>query len=161
MAGGKGTRIGNPEKCLIVINKRTILDNLVSLLRKYVSGIYISVSKGMAATEKEAESYNLSIIRTEGRGYITDMNACFQVINDFPLFVVPGDIYVKDGKIFDMFIDMAKKSQKDIINLKSDGDFTGVSLFKKSSGSYEDIYFKSCIINVNTMEDARRAENMI
>ncbi len=160
MAGGKGTRIGNPEKCLIVINKRAILDNLVSILRKYVSEIYISVSKGMAATEKEAENLNLSIIRTEGRGYINDMNACFQVINDFPLFVVPGDIYVKDEKIFEMFIEMAKKSQKDIINLKSEGDFTGVSLFKKSSGSYEDVCFKSCIINVNTMEDARRAENM-
>ncbi|MGC8608813.1 MAG: NTP transferase domain-containing protein [Thermoplasmata archaeon] len=158
MAGGRGTRIGNPEKCLIVIGNRSLLDRNISLLRRYTSSIYVSVRDGMAATQREAMTRNAVIIKTEGSGYVSDLNTCLSFIGSFPILVIPGDIYVTDEKIFDSYVRKAAESNYDIINFKLNGDFTGLSFFNKRSGSYIDMQFSGGIANINTPEDLEKAE---
>ena len=110
MAGGKGTRMGLPEeKLLLKYKKPTIIHVIESLQESQCfTKIYAATSPNSPNTQTLV-SQHVEIIKTNGDGYVEDLNYALSKLDDF-VFVVSGDLPLLDKTIIQ---ELVAKHQKD------------------------------------------------
>ena len=110
MAGGKGTRMGLPEeKLLLKYKKPTIIHVIESLQESQCfTKIYAATSPNSPNTQTLV-SQHVETIKTNGDGYVEDLNYALSKLDDF-VFVVSGDLPLLDKTIIQ---ELVAKHQKD------------------------------------------------
>jgi adenosylcobinamide-phosphate guanylyltransferase len=165
MAGGKGTRIGNSEKYLLEFGGKTIIETLLEATMQMVDVVYLSTVPGRKVLMDICVRLNVITLIGRGASYVDDLVSAVRSIGRFPLLVIPGDIVLLNKHFLHQFIEIAKESEKALVNLYANGELSGISLIKRRPVDseelpYEDINFQgSNLINVNTWKDYERALN--
>lgn len=158
MAGGTGSRMNLSDKGLLMIRGETLVDRNLKLLEDCVKKVYMAVSPN---TEKTANYFKdrVTIIKTAGNDYSTDIGVALEALDSFPVLVMPADIYIRDLTVVTNLIDMAREKGKGITSMLIEGLFCGVSVFmeKPKDVETEDFYgynvTEKQAYNINTVED--------
>lgn len=107
MCGGKGMRMNLPEEKLLLKYKTPIIQHVISALQESgcFSKIFGATSVNTPKTSEFLKSLGISIIQTEGTGYVNDLN---HVLHNFiePVFVISGDMPLLDAKIIKKIVQL-------------------------------------------------------
>ena len=99
MAGGKGTRMGLPEeKLLLKYKKPTIIHVIESLQESQCFTKIFAATSPNSPNTQTLVSQHVEIIKTNGDGYVDDLNYALSKLDDF-VFVVSGDLPLLDKTI--------------------------------------------------------------
>ena len=119
MAGGKGRRMGLPfEKPLLPFMGKPLLDWVAEAIAsaEKVSEFFVVTSKNTPKTEKHCRSKGWKILRTEAKGYHSDLK---QAVCDAGLFnavlTIPADLPAITGKFLDKVISEFEKCRKNFL----------------------------------------------
>src|SRR2546425_10207493 len=107
MCGGKGMRMNLPEEKLLLKYKNPTIQHVISALQESgcFSKIFGATSANTPKTSEFLKSLGISIIQTEGTGYVNDLN---QILHNFtePVFVISGDMPLLDAKIIKKIVQL-------------------------------------------------------
>ncbi|HMK33270.1 MAG TPA: NTP transferase domain-containing protein [Nitrosopumilaceae archaeon] len=107
MCGGKGTRMNLPEEKLLLKYKNPIIQHVINALEE--SGCFSKVigatSPNTPKTSEFLSSLGISIIQTEGAGYVSDLNKILQNFTE-PVFVISGDMPLLDAIIIKKIVQL-------------------------------------------------------
>jgi len=107
MCGGKGMRMNLPEEKLLLKYKNPIIQHVISALQESgcFSKIFGATSINTPKTSGFLKSLGISIIQTEGAGYVSDLN---KILHNFtePVFVISGDMPLLDAKIIKKIVQL-------------------------------------------------------
>ncbi|CAB3288734.1 Adenosylcobinamide-phosphate guanylyltransferase [Methanocaldococcus lauensis] len=190
MAGGKGSRMGYIEKPLIKIKDKPLISYVIQPLLESdkINKIYIATSPNTKTTKKFIISIykdykNIKVIETSGNGYIEDLNECIKYFSK-PFLVVSSDLINLTSKIINSIVDYfyyVKSKNPEIESLSvmipkniyskytnPTIDFNGlipvgINILSPKSGYQKEkiMVIDELIINVNTPEDLKFAENFL
>ncbi|CAB3288967.1 Adenosylcobinamide-phosphate guanylyltransferase [Methanocaldococcus lauensis] len=190
MAGGKGSRMGYIEKPLIKIKDKPLISYVIQPLLESdkINKIYIATSPNTKNTKKfiisNYKDYkNIKVIETSGNGYIEDLNECIKYFSK-PFLVVSSDLINLTSKIINSIVDYfyyVKSKNPEIESLSvmipkniyskytnPTIDFNGlipvgINILSPKSGYQKEkiMVIDELIINVNTPEDLKFAENFL
>ena len=131
MAGGMGTRIHDPEKCLIRIGKLSIIANLSEILSHSGFEIVIAITHLHRKVTQFAEENNIDIVYTAGSGYEKDMAEALVSLAHFPVLVVPGDLLTADRNLFLEVWETGTRSEAGVVTFTLNGNFSGISVINR------------------------------
>ncbi len=160
-AGGRGSRIGNPEKMLLEICNRPIISILIEILAKYFKNILVITSrfhKNLINLLKR--DYRVDLIVLPARDYCEDLCYIINIVRPRPLLLLPSDIVVRNVERF-LYAISSVRSVVDIVTLAYvDGTPLGVSI----------VYSDKCIpgvelswtcVNVFTADDVVDVDTLL
>lgn len=73
LAGGQGTRFGDPLKCLKPVCGVPMLLRVAAALQPHVDKLMVATTKGHGPIAWLAETWGMGVVYTEGRGYERDV----------------------------------------------------------------------------------------
>ncbi len=174
MAGGKGSRMNLPvEKPLIKLLGRELIFHVISALHasRFVDSITAITSPSTPETENRLKINKISFLRGPGDGYVRDMQWAIATLRiEEPVVVCSADIVFSDQSLVDELIELYNKSAFPALTV---GKLTGCDIehlgFNILDGRQMDGEQKEVIvllnedrlINVNTVEDLKKAEDML
>lgn len=158
MAGGLGTRFGEPEKALVKASGKPLIGRLIDEARNICDEIFVSIDPSMVNIKNFLGTVGVNIIAKNREGYVIDLNFSLNSINTYPILVLSADLYFKDPSILRKFTDMAMGRTEDIITFTLHGNPIGISLFKKPEGDFTNIDFDDGVVNVNTIDDLKKIQ---
>ena len=182
MCGGKGTRMNLPQEKLLLKYKNPVIQHVINALQESgcFSKIIGATSPNAPKTSEFLKSIGISIIQTEGKGYVNDLN---QILYNFDehVFVISGDMPLLDAKIIKKIIQLAdikntwtavllSKNFLDSLNVKTEYlvtlskkeySYSGISIVnptclsgtKHVEESYVMLDDKRIALNLNTKQD--------
>jgi len=159
MAGGKGTRFGNAEKCMQDTNGKSILENLIDSLKTLSDFISVSTTLLHRKTLELCRLKDVSVIITDGDNYINDLRSSIVSIGRVPLVVMGSDIYLTDLDQFRYMIKSLPDHAQPIIDLLQNNTFSGISVFSRIPEKDETMEYyemnseKNFSMNINTKEE--------
>ncbi len=163
MCGGQGKRLGVGEKPLFKVCGKRLVDHALTEIHTEVVAV---TSPYTPKTERYLRELGVEIYRASGKSFVEDyMEACIEMQIVEPVLIVSSDIvYLKRGLIDDV-IDFYLKSEKMALKVVKGDLPVGINVIDAFFIDYsqeEEIYIigENDIINVNTMEDAKRAERL-
>ena len=119
MAGGKGKRMGLPvEKPLLPFLGKPLLDWVAEAVAtaEKVSEFYVVTSENTPETEKLCRSKGWKILRTEAKGYHSDLK---QAVRDAGLngavLTIPADLPAITGKFLDKVVSAFEECRKNFL----------------------------------------------
>ena len=169
MAGGRGERIKNPVKFLLPLADSSVLERLITDVQQISDRIWICTTESSLPFLKNISMVGkTSLIVGHGNGYHEDLNYALNTIKNVPVFVIPADTVIIDRTLLKFLISCMEKAKSSLVNLKQNGEFTGISVFlstpvnKIQSIPFEDVEISgSKIVNINTLEDYERAKRLV
>src|SRR5690242_2150727 len=182
MCGGKGTRMNLPQEKLLLKYKNPVIQHVINALQESgcFSKIIGATSSNAPKTSEFLKCIGISIIQTEGNGYVNDLN---QILHNFdePVFVISGDMPLLDAKIIKKIVQLAdikntwttvllSKSFLDSLHVKAEYlvtynkkeySYSGISIvnpirlsgMKHVEESYVILDDKRIALNLNTKQD--------
>jgi adenosylcobinamide-phosphate guanylyltransferase len=191
MAGGKGTRmLISEEKPLLRVAGKPIIEHVLTALKKSkkVSSIVIAVSDYTPKTAQLMRQFEVSVIKTPGKGYVSDLGYAVRTLSlqtvlaigaDFPMITAEVvDAIVKDyercGKpALSVVVSMETKEQLGLEG-KYGFEFNGKMVVPAGINMIdgerideeeldEEIYVsnqKEVAININTVQELKIAEDL-
>ncbi|MGC8506198.1 MAG: NTP transferase domain-containing protein [Thermoplasmata archaeon] len=164
MCGGRGSRINNPEKYLLQIGNETVIGRLIRMVSSLGLSVHLCTRDGTSIAGIYGR-LGLKIIISSGNGYIHDMNECLNTVSILPILLIPGDIVLLSPGTLSSFMKQSAMVGRDLVNLVSNGEVTGITIFKRLPSleplSYSSVVTDDEIINVNTPEDYDRARKLL
>jgi adenosylcobinamide-phosphate guanylyltransferase len=115
MAGGRSSRMGKPEKPLLKVGRKTMLERVVGALResRNIGEILIAVSGSTPQTSEAAKSLSLRVVETPGNGFIPDTRYVIKKYAlFFPVLVISVDLPLITGELIDRIIARHKRHGK-------------------------------------------------
>lgn len=167
MAGGKGTRFGDPEKCMWKINGKIILEDLIDSLATLSHFITVSTTSNHKKTIEFCRSKHISTIITEGKSYTDDLWNSIAEISRVPITVMGSDTYITDLDHFSSMISSLNKPAMPIVDILQNHIFSGISVFSRIPEKYETLEYcelnsdRSFSLNINTQEDLNRLKQVL
>ena len=182
MCGGKGTRMNFPQEKLLLKYKNPVIQHVINALQESgcFSKIIGATSSNAPKTSEFLKSIGISIIQTEGNGYVNDLNQILHNFNEH-VFVISGDMPLLDAKIIKKIIQLAdikntwttvllSKSFLDSLHIESEYlvtwnkkeySYSGISIvnptrvsgIKHVEESYIILDDKRIALNLNTKQD--------
>jgi adenosylcobinamide-phosphate guanylyltransferase len=182
MCGGKGTRMNFPQEKLLLKYKNPVIQHVINALQESgcFSKIIGATSSNAPKTSEFLKSIGISIIQTEGNGYVNDLNQILHNFNEH-VFVISGDMPLLDAKIIKKIIQLAdikntwttvllSKSFLDSLHIESEYlvtwnkkeySYSGISIInpihvsgiKHVEESYVILDDKRIALNLNTKQD--------
>ena len=117
MAGGKGKRMGLPvEKPLLPFLGKPLIDWVAEAVASAnkVSEFYVVTSRNTPETEKHCQSKGWRVLRTDAKGYHTDLKQAAAIANLMgPVLTIPADSPAITGKFLDKIIEQFEACGKD------------------------------------------------
>jgi GTP:adenosylcobinamide-phosphate guanylyltransferase len=162
MAGGKGTRFGDQEKCMQKINGKSILENLIDSLMALSHFITVSTTARHTKTIEFCRSRHIPTIITEGKDYTDDLWHSIVRINRIPIIVMGSDTYITDLARFRSVISSPNNPAIPIVDILQNNTFSGISVFNRIPEKGETLEYhelnseKNFSLNINTQEDLNR-----
>lgn len=163
MAGGKGTRISNPDKFLLPFGSSTIIGNLLATIKNYADRTFICGHTNKKAFQELLKGGGIEYIEGTGKGYVSDLNFSLNRIKSFPVLVVPADTVVVRKEVLEEFIREFSKTKTELLTMVDGKGPTGISLFNRIPSGMDEIPHKNFraeeddIININSEADYARA----
>lgn len=124
MAGGRGSRLGiNVEKPLLPILGRPMIKRVIRALQesKYVSKIFVTVSRWTPNTRSVVRDLGVAIIETRGLGYVNDLKEALSIIwleqGLRDVVVVGSDLPLLNGRIVDEVVERYLASGKEALTV--------------------------------------------
>jgi len=182
MCGGKGTRMNLPQEKLLLKYKTPIIQHVINALQESgcFSKIIGATSSNAPKTSEFLKSLGISMIQTEGNGYVNDLNRILQNFDEH-VFVISGDMPLLDAKIIKKIVQLAdvkntwtvvllSKNFLDSLHIKTDYlitynkkeySYSGISIvnptrlsgMKPVDESYVILDDKRIALNLNTKQD--------
>ena len=164
MCGGRGSRINNPEKYLLPIGNETVIGRLIRMVSSLGLNVHLCTRDG-TSIPGIYRGTGLKIIISSGNGYVPDMNECLNTVSVLPVLLIPGDIVLGSAETLSFFMKQSSMIIRDLVNLVSNDEITGITIFKKLPSleplSYSSVVTDDEIINVNTTADYDRAKKLL
>ncbi|MHB1708244.1 MAG: NTP transferase domain-containing protein [Thermoplasmataceae archaeon] len=131
MAGGKGARMRDPEKCLISIGKLSIIANLSGILSHSGFETVIATTRQHSKVTQFAEENGIDIVYTAGSGYETDLGEAVVSLAKVPVLVVPGDLVTAHKGLFLEVWETGTRSGAGVVTFTLNGNFSGISVMNR------------------------------
>lgn len=159
MCGGRGTRLKRGEKPLFEVCGMKLIDHSLKALKK--CEIIAVTSPFVPKTEEHLRNIGVPIFRAKGMGFVEDYRECSLYLSlKGPVLVTSADIvYLRDG-IIDEVIEFYKKCGKMALKVIKNSEAVGINVVIADfeGEQEEEEYIVEDIININTLEDVKRAE---
>ncbi len=164
MAGGRGSRMGYVEKPMIVVKGVRLIDFVIQELENAgIDAIYIT-SPHTLKTERYLHEMGMEVFRGNGKGYINDL---FLAIKEceivFPVMSINSDLYIARRGIVLEFVEAYMRSVLPSMScVYRNGRRTGINAFDpilEEQPEEKFIIDERDVMNIDTPEDSRRAEN--
>lgn len=182
MCGGKGTRMNLSQEKLLLKYKNPVIQHVINALQESgcFSKIIGATSSNAPKTSEFLKSLGISIIQTEGNGYVNDLNQILQNFDEH-VFVISGDMPLLDAQIIKKIVQLAdikntwntvllSKNFLDSLHIeteylvtynKKEYSYSGISIvnpillsgMKHVEESYVILDDKRIAINLNTKQD--------
>jgi GTP:adenosylcobinamide-phosphate guanylyltransferase len=165
MAGGKGVRMHDPEKCMIRIGKFIIIANLVEILSHSGFEIVIATTSLHRKVCRFAEKNRMDIVYTAGSGYEKDLGEAVVSLGKVPVLVAPCDLITGDRGLFEEVWEAGTRSGAGVVTFTLNGDLSGISVMNRLPQMGIPMDFETIDIrsggsfNVNTPADLERARS--
>ncbi len=170
LAGGVGSRFGNPEKTLSeVLPGLTLLDIIIEVLQDYASYRIIATSLMHRRVIKWARDRDVDVIVTGCRNYSEDYCMLINALRKRPLLILCGDTIIVPESLDKLLRAKEKLESIDMLSLcwKS-GDAVGVDLVYAERCTFGTPIPWRCvyaehsemIIDVDTREDLERLRDL-
>ncbi|GGM75021.1 TIGR00454 family protein [Thermogymnomonas acidicola] len=161
MAGGRGTRLSNPDKALIRIGGRTLLEWKVSHLRR-LAPVVVCCSLHAARTVAYCIRKGYRVYLAPGRGYPEDLSLLLRRLKGLSVLVVGVDLYIPTAAL-DLLIS-SEDGGECITEATYRGQNVPLALFCRERSDGEEGYSEVPLdtfdmANINTphdLEEARR-----
>lgn len=161
MCGGKGTRLGRGEKPLFEVCGMKLIDHALGAFRN--QSVIAVTSPFTPETEKYLLKKGIEIFRASGRGFIEDYRECITSLSlRGAVIIASADIvYLRDG-IIEEIVEFYKKCGKMALKVVKDNKPAGINVILADfdGEQEEETYIVEEIVNINTIEDAERAERL-
>jgi len=174
MAGGKGSRMKlQTEKPLIKIRGKELISHVINSLQnsRYVDSIIAVTSPFTAETEEWLRTNRIRFLRSSGKGYVDDMRWAIATLEiREPVIVCSSDVIFLDYYVVDEIIELYNKSEfpaLTVCRLKDCGiEHLGFNILDGGKMDREQkevvvILDDRRLVNVNTIEDLKKAEELM
>ncbi|MEM0260767.1 MAG: NTP transferase domain-containing protein [Sulfolobales archaeon] len=167
MAGGVGSRFGDPLKFMREVCGRPVILRLLNQLEILCSHVIILLSeRSREALKKTCSEDYVSCIELLGRDYVEDLILALRSLPK-PLLIVSADVVVRSIDVLRRFLDSVfeRGNEAEIFTAvrveKNLLEPVGLSIFYDERGLWINIPLNHDeIIDIDTLEDLRRAENV-
>lgn len=138
LAGGKSSRMGKDNKCLLNLGKKTILDHIIDNIDNQFSEIVLNINKGL----KKFERYNLEIISDSIldsgplSGILASLDWGYENGYDF-VFTVPSDVPFFPKNLATKFFESLIKNNHDIIIASNHCKFKNKTIYHPTFGVWK------------------------
>ncbi len=108
MAGGKGTRMAHSEeKPLLRVGGKPVIEHVLVALKnaKKVNSIVVAVSDYTPKTAKLMLQFPVSVIKTPGKEYVSDMRYAIKSLNLRSVLVIGADLPLITGEVIDNIVE--------------------------------------------------------
>lgn len=157
MAGGLGTRF-TPYKVILKVCGKPMIRWVYETLSEFTDKVYIVLSENRIVNTRILEMFpKESIIFTSGKGYENDIIEAISQVG-LPTLVVPADTpFIKKYQLEKLILNC----DKSICTLLCKNGYVGISIWRELNlQDYKDIIIDEEILNVNTLEDYIKANNI-
>ncbi|MEL9939622.1 MAG: NTP transferase domain-containing protein [Ignisphaera sp.] len=158
MAGGKGSRLGGVKKYFLEICNRKLIEvSLEVALSLGIDGRIVVCARSEDVPLIKSLK-KVDVVECPGIDYVTDLAYILEKAR-FPVLVLPADIPFLTVDAVKSFLDKVTNSKADVVTLAicKDGVCreSGISLFRRSKGTWENIYFEESkeLRDIDTVED--------
>jgi adenosylcobinamide-phosphate guanylyltransferase len=191
MAGGKGTRMAlSEEKPLLRIGGKPVIEHVLAALKnaKKVNSIVVAVSDYTPKTAKLMLQFPVSVIKTPGKDYVSDMRYAVKSLNLQSVLAIGADLPLITGEVIDAIVESYERCNKPALSvvvpmktketLGLGGEYAfevdnihvvpaGINIIDgrriDEEELDEEIYLlnrKEVAVNINTVQELRIAENL-
>lgn len=161
MCGGKGTRLGKGEKPLFEVCGMKLIDHALKAFRN--QAILAVTSHYTPRTEEYLIKRGVEVFRARGIGFIEDYRECATSLSlKGPVIVASTDIvYLREG-IIEEVVEFYRRCGKMALRVVKNGEPVGINIVVADfeGEQEEERYIVEEIVNINTVEDAERAEKL-
>jgi len=192
MAGGKGSRMTlSGEKPLLIVKDKPVITYVLKALQdaKEVDSIAVAVSDYTPKTAKFLTRFQVTIIKTPGKEYVSDLGYAIRKLKLQTVFVVGADLPLITGEAVDTILARYKNCGRHALTvvvsmetkkkLGLGGEYAfrmdnkwvvpaGINVIEGSKIEEEEIDqevylldIDEVAVNVNTLNELRIAENLI
>ncbi|PLC68380.1 hypothetical protein B7L70_03595 [Vulcanisaeta sp. EB80] len=170
MAGGRGSRIGDPSKPLIKIQGKPMIEYVIDAING-LGEINIATTKNHERIIQWARSNNYTIVLTSGRDYPNDLIEALRLTGT-PTLVLPSDMPLLSKEFITKFLRAVAHIRTPMVTLAAvrgcEIEYTGISYIRDLTMSNGVIPWSTLttawtmeLININTREDLEEATKLI
>jgi adenosylcobinamide-phosphate guanylyltransferase len=120
MAGGKGTRMAlSEEKPLLRIGGKPVIEHVLAALKnaKKVNSIVVAVSDYTPKTAKLMLQFPVSVIKTPGKDYVSDMRYAVKSLNLQSVLAIGADLPLITGEVVDAIVESYERCSKPALSV--------------------------------------------
>ncbi len=120
MAGGKGARMAHSEeKPLLCVGGKPVIERVLVALKnaKKVDSIVVAVSGYTPKTAKLMLQFPVSVIKTPGKEYVSDMRYAVKSLNLHSVLVIGADFPLITGEVVDAIVERYERCGKPALSV--------------------------------------------
>jgi adenosylcobinamide-phosphate guanylyltransferase len=120
MAGGKGTRMAlSEEKPLLRVGGKPVIEHVITALKnaKNVGSIVVAVSDYTPKTSKAMLKFPVSVIKTPGKEYVSDMGYAIRTLGLKTVLAISADLPMITAKVIDAVVECYKRCGKSALSV--------------------------------------------
>jgi adenosylcobinamide-phosphate guanylyltransferase len=120
MAGGKGTRMSlSEEKPLIRVGGKPVIEHVLAALEnaKKVTSVVVAVSDYTPKTAKLMLQFPVSVIKTPGKEYVSDMRYAVKSLTLHSVLAIGADLPLITSEVVDAIVDCYERCGKPALSV--------------------------------------------
>jgi adenosylcobinamide-phosphate guanylyltransferase len=120
MAGGKGTRMeSSEEKPLLRVGGKPVIEHVLKALEnaKRIGSIVVAVSDYTPKTAKLLLKYPVSVVKTPGKEYVSDMGYAIRTLNLQTVLAIGADLPLIDSEVIDDIVEHYERCGKPALSV--------------------------------------------
>jgi len=120
MAGGKGTRMAlSEEKPLLQVGGKPVIEHVIVALKnaKKVSSIVVAVSDYTPKTAKLLPKFQVSVIKTPGKEYVSDMGYAVRTLRLQTVLAIGADLPLITAEVIDAIVEYYERCGKPALSV--------------------------------------------
>ena len=120
MAGGKGTRMElSEEKPLLQVGGKPVIEHVITALKnaKKVSSIVVAVSNFTPKTAKMLLKFPVSVIKTPGKEYVSDMGYAVRTLSLQTVLAIGADLPLITAEVIDAIVEHYERCGKPALSV--------------------------------------------
>jgi adenosylcobinamide-phosphate guanylyltransferase len=120
MAGGKGSRMAlSEEKPLLQVGGKPVIEHVLTALKnaKKVSAIVVAVSDYTPKTAKLMRKFPVSVIKTPGKEYVSDMGYAVRTLRLQTVLAIGADFPLITAEVIDAVVECYERCGKPALSV--------------------------------------------
>jgi adenosylcobinamide-phosphate guanylyltransferase len=120
MAGGKGTRMAlSEEKPLLQVGGKPVIEHVLTALKeaKKVSSVVVAVSDYTPKTAKLMLKFPVSVIKTPGKEYVSDMGYAVRTLGLQTVLAIGADFPLITSEVIDAIVEHYERCGKSALSV--------------------------------------------